>query len=75
MSSHKTKRLILKKAMSVKYCDDTRFDYLDDDERPLIYKAMETYALQCMKKACKEQRENCVGGWRKSKDETSQNRK
>ena len=41
-----TKRYILKRAMSVKYCDETRFDYLDDDELPLIYKAMSEYASQ-----------------------------
>ena len=35
---------ILKKCMSVKYCGETRFDYLDEDEKPLIYKAMEEYA-------------------------------
>ena len=41
-----TKEEILKKAMSVKYCGETRFDFLDEDETPLIYKAMEKYAEQ-----------------------------
>ena len=42
----KTKREILKQAMSKPYCGGTRFEFLDDDERPLIYNAMEKYALQ-----------------------------
>ena len=37
------KRSILKKAMSKKYCDATRFEFLDPDERIMIYRAMETY--------------------------------
>lgn len=41
-----TKKEILKKAMSVKYCGETRFDFLDKDEAPLIYKAMEKFAEQ-----------------------------
>ena len=41
-----TKEEILKKAMSKKYCGGTRFNYLDEDETPLIYKAMEKYAEQ-----------------------------
>ena len=40
----KSKREILKQAMGVKYCGGTRFDFLDDDERIMIYKAMENYA-------------------------------
>ena len=46
MAMSKTKREILKEAMSVKYCGETRFAYLDDEERPLIYKAMQVYADQ-----------------------------
>lgn len=46
MAISKTKREILKEAMSVKYCGETRFDFLDDEERSLIYKAMQTYADQ-----------------------------
>jgi len=30
--------------MDKKYCGATRFDYLDPEERTMIYKAMETYA-------------------------------
>ena len=37
------KRKILKKAMSTSYCGGTRFDYLDKEEIPMIYKAMEEY--------------------------------
>lgn len=39
----KVKRKILKKAMSKKYCGETRFDYLDREEILMIYKAMEEY--------------------------------
>lgn len=46
MAMSKTKREILKEAMSVKYCGETRFSFLDDEERPLIYKAMQVYADQ-----------------------------
>lgn len=46
MATSKTKREILKKAMSVKYCNSTRFEYLDDEEKPLIYNAMQIYATQ-----------------------------
>ena len=42
----KTKVEILKKHMEVKYCGETRFDFLDHDELPLILKAMEEYANQ-----------------------------
>ena len=37
------KRKILKKAMNKEYCGKTRFDYLDKEEIPMIYKAMEEY--------------------------------
>ena len=37
------KSKILKAAMSKKYCSETRFEYLDDEERVMIYKAMEDY--------------------------------
>ena len=40
------KRKILKKAMSKSYCGATRFDYLDDEEITMIYKAMEDYYQQ-----------------------------
>jgi len=30
--------------MNKSYCSGTRFEYLDEDERPLIYKAMQEYA-------------------------------
>ena len=39
-----SKRTILKNAMSKKYCGSTYFDYLDKEELPLIYKAMEEYS-------------------------------
>lgn len=42
----KTKRVILRESMSVRYCGETRFDYLDAEEKPLIYKAMQIYADQ-----------------------------
>ena len=38
-----SKSNILKKAMSKEYCGKTRFDYLDAEEKPMIYKAMEEY--------------------------------
>ena len=38
-----SKRSILKKAMNKKYCGLTRFDYLDNEERLMIYKAMDDY--------------------------------
>lgn len=41
-----SKRTILKNAMSKKYCDSTYFDYLDKEELPLIYKAMEDFAIE-----------------------------
>lgn len=41
-----SKRTILKNAMSKKYCDSTYFDFLDEEELPLIYKAMEDYAIE-----------------------------
>ncbi len=41
-----SKRTILKNAMSKKYCDLTYFDYLDKEELPLIYKAMEDFAIE-----------------------------
>jgi hypothetical protein len=39
-----SKRTILKRNMNKAYCSGTRFEYLDEDERPLIYKAMQEYA-------------------------------
>ena len=39
-----SKRTILKRNMNKSYCSGTRFEYLDEDERPLIYKAMQEYA-------------------------------
>src|SRR5664279_2164123 len=42
----KTKEEILRKAMSVKYCGETRFDFLDADEFPLIFNAMQIYSDQ-----------------------------
>lgn len=42
----KTKEQILKEAMSKPYCGETYFDFLDDEEKPLIYKAMEEYRKQ-----------------------------
>jgi len=45
----------LKIKMSEKYCDLTRFNYLDPEEKIMIYKAMQEYAKQ----ACKEQRKIC----------------
>lgn len=41
-----SKREILKSCMSKVYCYQTRFDFLDDEEFPMIYKAMELYAKQ-----------------------------
>lgn len=41
-----SKKVILKNAMSKKYCGETYFDFLDEEEKPLIYKAMEDYAKQ-----------------------------
>lgn len=46
MSGEEMKKTILKKAMSKKYCSATRFDFLDEDEIPMIYKAMDLYAAQ-----------------------------
>ncbi len=43
--------------------------YEPNDAGNIKLSDIEAYALKCMKKACKKQRENCVGGWRKSKDE------
>lgn len=45
-SAMESKRTILKRAMAKKYCDATRFDFLDEDEILLIYRAMEIYARQ-----------------------------
>lgn len=42
----KDKKRILKEAMSKEYCGKTYFDFLDKEERVLIYKAMEEYAKQ-----------------------------
>lgn len=47
-----SKRAILKKNMSTAYCSGTRFEYLDDEERPLIYKAMQEYADKYHKHMC-----------------------
>lgn len=44
------RKAILKKSMSVKYCGETRFDYLDEDEIPLILKAMSEYSSLTSKK-------------------------
>jgi len=44
--------------MSVKYCGETRFDFLDDDERPLIYEAMANYATQVLLKHIENSRKN-----------------
>jgi len=44
------KRDILKKAMSQKYCGETRFEYLDPEERHMIYKAMDEYHVAMLKK-------------------------
>lgn len=41
---NKTKRDILKRSMSGKYCNKTYFDFLDSEERLAIYQAMEDYA-------------------------------
>lgn len=41
-----SKEEILKQAMSKKYCGKTYFDFLDEEEKQLIYKAMEDYAKQ-----------------------------
>lgn len=43
-STNKTKRDVLKRAMSGKYCNKTYFDFLDSEERLAIYQAMEEYA-------------------------------
>lgn len=45
-----TKKKILKNAMSVPYCGETRFDFLDEEELPLIYQAMEEYSKNEAKK-------------------------
>ena len=37
---------ILKSAMSVKYCSETRYDFLDEDEIPLILSAMQELARE-----------------------------
>lgn len=42
----KTKKQILKEAMSESYCGQTYFDFLDEEELPLIFKAMEEYRKQ-----------------------------
>ena len=47
-----SKRTILKNAMSKKYCGSTYFDYLDKEELPLIYKAMEEYSKKQLLKFC-----------------------
>lgn len=41
---------ILKSSMAVRYCGKTRFDFLDEDEIPLILKAMHEYAQEQVKK-------------------------
>lgn len=43
---NKTKKAILKKTMGKSYYGETYFDFLDEEEKPLIYKAMESYAEQ-----------------------------
>ena len=42
----KTKKQILKQAMSKEYCGETRYDFLDKEEIVMILKAMEEYATQ-----------------------------
>ena len=42
----KTKDEILKKAMGKPHLRETYYDYLDDAEKPLIYKAMTEFADQ-----------------------------
>ena len=36
--------------MSQKYCGETRFEYLDPEERHMIYKAMDEYHVAMLKK-------------------------
>ncbi len=55
-----SKKEILKQVMSKRYCGKTYFDFLDKDEKPLIYKAMEEYARQ---------REICKNGWINANEE------
>jgi hypothetical protein len=45
----KTKEEILKEKMSVEYCGETRFDFLDPEEIVMISQAMESYSLQQFK--------------------------
>ena len=56
-----TKREILKKYMSVKYCTGTRFDYLDPEERTMIYKAMEAYNTHESKMPSEEEAQREAG--------------
>lgn len=39
---------ILKKNMSVRYCGETRFDFLDPEEKVMIRRAMKEYAAECI---------------------------
>jgi hypothetical protein len=41
---NETKKQILRKSMSKKYCGETRFDYLDDEELPMIFDAMQVFS-------------------------------
>lgn len=43
-----SKEEILREVMSVEYCGATMFDYLDEEELELIYKAMEEYVKQIL---------------------------
>ena len=43
-----TKKEILKQAMNKRYCGETYFDFLDEEEIPLILKAMGNYSKQCL---------------------------
>lgn len=43
-----SKEDILKEIMSVEYCGATMFDYLDEEELELIYKAMDEYLKQSL---------------------------
>jgi len=42
----KTAKQILRKCMSKKYCNGTRYDFLDPEEIVMIIEAMEIYADQ-----------------------------
>ena len=46
MAASRQKKEILRNSMSVPYCGETRYFYLDDEEVDLIHEAMEEYATQ-----------------------------